>query len=95
MGPPFRVEWRDEPAARAVWVFGEVDLAVVEQLEEALDCEQSRLEVNLSGVTFMDVSGLTCLMKAAEARDVAIAGSNPKVERLMEFSGTARLFDVE
>lgn len=95
MKPRFRVEWRDDRDARAVWVFGEVDLAAVEELENALECKQPRLEVDLSEVTFMDVSGLTCLMKAAETRGVAIVASNPKVERLMEFTGTTHLFEAE
>lgn len=92
MRPPFRVEWRDEEAFRTVWVFGDVDLSGVETLREALDCDQPRLEVDLSEVSFMDLSGLRCLIEAAQTCDVAIVASSPRADRLMELSDTAHHF---
>lgn len=86
-----RVEWRDEEDRRSVWVFGEVDIATVEQLRHALECDYRRLEVDLSNVTFMDVTGLQCLAKVAERHDVALRTS-PRVDRVIELTGTGHLF---
>jgi anti-anti-sigma factor len=93
MNPRFRVEWRDEEAFRTVWVFGEVDLAAVGELREALECKQSRLEVDLSDVTFMDLSGLTCLLDAAETRRVVVVGTSPRVDRLLELTDVGDMLE--
>lgn len=93
MVPSLRVEWRDEEDRRSVWVFGEVDIATAEELRQALRCEQRRLVVDLSNVTFMDLAGLQCLATAAERHDVALITS-PRVDRLMELTGTDHLFET-
>lgn len=92
MSSVFRVEWRDETAFRTVWIFGEVDLGSVGELQEALDCDQGRLQVDLGNVTFMDLSGLTCLLEAAEKCDVVVLGSSPRVDRLLDLTGTRQVF---
>lgn len=92
--PRFRVEWRDEATARRVWVFGQVDLAAVDQLRDALSGEQPRVEVDLSGVTFMDASGVGCLVGATETRGVTLVAISDAVDRILELTDTAKDFDV-
>lgn len=89
----FRVEWREETDSRTVWLFGEIDLASVPALQEALECEQPRLEVDLSNVTFMDLSGLTCLLDAAKSHTVALVATTPRVDRLLELTDSNSMFD--
>lgn len=89
----FRVEWREETDSRTVWLFGEIDLASVSALQEALECEQPRLEVDLSNVTFMDLSGLTCLLDAAKSHTVALVATTPRVDRLLELTDANSMFD--
>lgn len=92
---PFRVEWRDEESQRSVWVFGEVDLATVDDLTEALRSEHPRLVVDLSNVTFMDLSGLRCLVAAAERAEAVELITSPRVERLLELTATRHLFELD
>lgn len=89
----FRVEWRDEPASRSVRVHGEVDLATVDELRRSLECPQPRLEVDLSNVTFMDLTGLRCLIDAAGEHQEVVLVPSPKVERLIDLTATRHLFE--
>jgi anti-anti-sigma factor len=94
MNDDLRVEWRDEDAARSVWVSGEIDLATADQLRKALECPQPRLEVDLSNVTFMDLTGLRCLIDAAEAHEEVALVPSPRVDRLIELTATSHLFEM-
>lgn len=95
-GPTLRVEWRDdEDVSRSVWVFGEVDIATVGELRKALKCDQPRLVVDLSNVAFMDLSGLQCLLEAAEKHDAVELITSPRVDRLLEITSTDHVFQTE
>lgn len=87
-----RVEWRDEDASRSVWAYGEVDLATADELRKALQCPQPRLTVDLTNVTFMDLTGLRCLLEAAEAKEEVALIASPRVDRLIELTATSHLF---
>lgn len=87
-----RVRWEDEGESRAVWAIGEVDLASVEELRNALDCSQRRLRIDLSGVTFMDLTGLGCLIDVAERHESVTLVVSPRVERLLDLTGAGHLF---
>jgi anti-anti-sigma factor len=91
----FRVEWRDEDRSRLVWVSGEVDLASVGDLRESLDCDQPRLLVDLRRVTFIDMSGLRCLVDAAGVHEAVALITSPRVDRLLELTATGHLFEIE
>jgi anti-anti-sigma factor len=88
-----RIEWRDEAASRSVWVYGEVDLATVDGLRKSLECPQPRLEVDLSNVTFMDLTGLRCLIEAAGEHQEVVLVPSPKVDRLIDLTATRHLFE--
>jgi anti-anti-sigma factor len=90
-----RIEWNDEDASRSVWVSGEIDLATADQLRKALECPQPRLEVDLTNVTFMDLTGLRCLIEAAEAHEEVALVASPRVDRLIELTATSHLFEMK
>jgi anti-anti-sigma factor len=88
-------------AYHLVRVSGEVDTASSGLLEsrllavvEAIDRD---LGVDLSGITFIDSSGLRALVVTQQAvasrgRQVRLVGSTPMIDRLFEITGLAPLF---
>jgi anti-anti-sigma factor len=77
-----------------VAVFGEIDIATVGVLRDALNIRSSRktLTVDLSGVTFIGSCGLTLLLEAQreaarEGREIALTRTAPCVDRLLQISG--------
>ncbi|WP_248964072.1 STAS domain-containing protein [Sphaerisporangium perillae] len=84
-------------------VSGDIDISCSPQLRERLiallQLPQARLLLDLSGVTFMDASGLGALM-AARRRSVLLGGdlrivaASSSVHRVLEASGLRRLFPV-
>lgn len=86
-----------------VQIIGEVDMACVDLLAQALGAAlgTGRLVVaDCSKITFLDSTGLRALL---EARDLAHKGHagfrlssvSAAVERVLELSGTASLFDID
>jgi stage II sporulation protein AA (anti-sigma F factor antagonist) len=81
---------------RVVTVHGEIDHAVKDMLSEALlSCDGAaplRTVVDLSGVTFMDSSGINVFVAAHQAASddqgwLRIAGAQESVLRLLEIVG--------
>ena len=75
---------------------GEVDLATVAKLEEALAASMATgdndVAVDLKGVTFMDSTGLRALLTANQqladaGRRMAVIVSGGPVDRLLDISG--------
>lgn len=90
-----RVEWRDDPDARLVWVYGEIDLQVGDQLLSALDTDRPRLVVDLTEATFIDLTNLRHLQGAAARRNVEfIPSPHSRVRRLLELTGTTKVFEA-
>ena len=86
--------------ASTVIVTGEIDLStstrVNRELDDALDLGPSRLRLDLSGVSFMDTSGVAVLLKArrrALERDCrfSVSSSSPTITRLLEVTGLTEL----
>ncbi|MEU6543215.1 STAS domain-containing protein [Streptomyces sp. NPDC046859] len=86
---------------RVVTVRGEIDHGVKDMLSEALrpcDGVAPRTVVDLSGVTFMDSSGINVFVAAHQAaRDdqgwLRIAGAQESVLRLLEIVGLDEVID--
>jgi anti-anti-sigma factor len=81
--------------ARAFVVRGEVDAAVGDDLVEAVGtCGEGPLLLDLSGVTFLDSSGIHALLRIAEAigpdRCVVLHGERPSVKRVLDLVGIDR-----
>ncbi|GII60210.1 anti-sigma factor antagonist [Sphaerisporangium krabiense] len=84
-------------------VTGDVDISCSPELRErllaALQPPRPRLEVDLSGVTFMDASGVAALM-AARRRSLRLGGGvclispSSSVLRVLEASGLSARFPV-
>ena len=92
------VEGRD---GDAVVVFrGELDLGAVVQLQDCIDRVASHgrpLTMDLSGVTFMDSSGINILLRARHARGadpdaVTIRSPSDAVVATLEMAGLTRMF---
>ncbi|MCF4136169.1 anti-sigma factor antagonist [Streptomyces sp. Tue 6430] len=89
----------------AVEVRGELDLDATEQLEHALRAALAAavgaVELDLGAVVFCDCAALNVLLELRErglrqGKRVVVRSAAPAVERLLELTGTARLFaDVE
>jgi anti-sigma B factor antagonist len=83
-----------------VAVFGEIDIATVGVLRDALSrvrASSGTLTIDLSGVTFIGSCGLTVLMQAQreaerDGRQLALAQVAPCVERALQISGYETIF---
>jgi anti-anti-sigma factor len=100
--PPFSVRTYPEGSSVRVRVSGELDLATVACLHDALEREQSAgrgVILDLSDVSFMDSSGLRLILRAQgdPRRDgwqmVVDRRLGPEVTRLLELTGAMELLD--
>jgi anti-anti-sigma factor len=94
-----------EPAHQQVVVrpCGEIDIATAEYLRLALDAalqqeRVSRLEVDMSGVSFMDCSGLRVLVAIKERLHqqggmLVLTNAVPRVDRLLSIVGLDHQLD--
>lgn len=84
-----------------VVVTGEIDMASGPLVESAATAGGgSPVVIDVSGVTFIDSSGLRSLLaisRSATAANttVTLRGVGPEVARLLEITGTGSLFTVE
>jgi anti-sigma B factor antagonist len=86
-----------------VYLQGEVDLASAPQLRrgiyELIDNGSQRIAVDLTGVEFMDSTGLGVLIGALKrVREgggaLVLAGIRPAVSRVFEITGLDRIFTI-
>jgi anti-anti-sigma factor len=81
-------------------VAGEIDGATAPELESALrHFERESVTVDLSGVTFIDSSGLGTLVEAqkrisAAGGQLTVTGSQPNVRKVFEISRLAGMLRV-
>ena len=81
-------------------VTGEIDASTVGQLKEQLDGAEGDVVVDLSGVEFIDSSGLRVLIGAQqelEAKGASLVLRSPSraVQRLFELSSVDSYFTIE
>jgi anti-sigma B factor antagonist len=95
-------EYRDPDGATVLSIAGEVDLAVATQVRDsgvaALARDESALlRIDLSGVTFMDSSGLGALIQLNNANPgrVVLVRPSARVVRLLELAGLTDTLVVE
>lgn len=93
----------DLPSASGVAINGEVDVAAVPALERALEAAiettAGGFVVDLSGVEFMDSSGLLAMLNARgllarEARAMGVVCPAGPVRHLLEVAGVSELLVV-
>lgn len=85
-----------EDGTPVVSLSGELDLTNAEQvrsvIEDTLAGEPARLVFDMSGVEFMDSSGIALLATAArKVQDVELRNPAPIVRRLIELTGLAEI----
>lgn len=97
IGPGFRVDVRPERERVVVAPAGDVDLATVphvrDHLDELVASGFRTLVLDLRGVTFMDSTGLTLLVRESARPDAelfVVDGGEP-VSRLLDISGVRGL----
>jgi anti-sigma B factor antagonist len=89
-----------------VVVAGDLDLATVPRLEQALTsalavaCDVTRVVVDLRAVEFIDSSGLTALIKAHrragdDGRPLVLRAPSARVMRTLELTQLDSVLDVE
>ena len=99
----FKAVSADSPSASGVAINGEVDVTAVPALERALaaaiETTAGGFVVDLSGVEFMDSSGILAILNARgllahEARALAVVCPAGPVRQLLEVAGVAELLVV-
>jgi anti-sigma B factor antagonist len=86
-----------------VEVEGEVDLATAPTLQdalvEAIAAEPTEVVVDLSGVTFMDSTGLAALVRAHQRAaerggSMRLVGASKGVRRILDLTGLDRVLEI-
>jgi anti-sigma B factor antagonist len=105
-GPHLDVQLRYLPDTTQVALSGELDVAtthhVADCIDSLLESGRPRVELDLSGLTFCDNSGVTALLRArarlqSQGGSLTITAAQPSMMRLMIMTGTLRALvrDVE
>jgi hypothetical protein len=81
-----RVEWTASTGAPVASLFGEVDMEAVETVIGLVRTAEvaPKLIVDLSGITFIDVSGLHLMRTLAAFPNVVVQNPSPPILRLLE-----------
>ena len=100
----FTTEWFkvDPDGAGVLKVDGDIDMAAGPILRKALleQEEQGAIVLDLTGVSFIDSSGLRTLLDAARRAEergdsLTLRSAGPEVRRLLEITGTTSKFTME
>lgn len=102
-GAPLRVETSEDADRITIAAVGDLDRETTPRLaaaiRKALDSPVERVEIDLTGVHFMDSQGLRILLeanrRAAGTTDVAIVGASGQVERLIRATGLEQILGLE
>ena len=99
--PPFDVSSRQDEGGLFLAVRGEIDMATGDEFRAELLAAVAgggRVVVDLSGIAFMDSTGLGVIIDAAKKSrygDLVIRAPSRPVRRLFDVSGVAPLFVLE
>ncbi|MGW3360321.1 STAS domain-containing protein [Streptomyces bungoensis] len=99
----FNVETQKHPDRTVITVRGEIDMQTCPEVAQAAfntPLNGKRLYLDLSGVAFMDSSGLNLLVLLrrrlhAEGGHLAVTGLQPQPARLLEITQTYALFAAD
>jgi anti-anti-sigma factor len=94
-----RVELSHENGTPVLSFFGELDLPHAAQVQAALDAAvppaTERVVFEMSGLEFMDSSGIALLVHAAQrAREVEVRNPSVIVRRLIELTGLTQTLRI-
>lgn len=88
----------DDPSSPVIAVTGELDLASVEVARQELGAllnEPGRVTFDLTGLTFMDSSGIAFFVRVAnEIGGVTLTHVNPMIRRVLQTTGLLEFFSL-
>lgn len=101
-GAPLQVTETMSPSGSVLSVRGELDRETTPRLaaalRQAVAGPADRIEIDLSGVTFIDSQGLRILLeakrRAREGTAVVVVHPSSQVERLLQMTGVAELLGL-
>jgi anti-sigma B factor antagonist len=100
---PFDVRISHRPGTRVLEVRGEIDVASSPQLHssisELIEAEPEIVVVDLSGVSFIDSTGLGVLVSAETqvreaGKSLRLVVTQPQIMKLLELTGLDEVFTV-
>ena len=100
----FDIRGERRAGSSVVSVFGEVDVATAtrfrEFLEATIENDFESVVVDLTGVTFIDSTGLGVLIGArkrcdAKGRPLRIVVSEPRILKVFEITGLTEVFEIQ
>jgi len=102
--PPFEVSRVQEKGGARLWLRGELDMysapMLDRELQRATRPKPSRVVLDLSGLRFMDVSGLRSILDAARrvrryGGSLVVSKPVPHIIRLLELTALDQTLEVE
>lgn len=99
-GESFTVKVEHSEGVARLYLGGELDLASEHLLDQAMDAAEQQaphaILVDLSGLSFMDSTGLSALLRTYQraedaGRTVLVAGAGRAVDKLLAVSGARRI----
>jgi anti-anti-sigma factor len=81
----------ERPGSDTLVISGELDFASFDPLSDALDDVEGAVRLDISGLTFMDSSGLRLILQRLKVGPVTLVGTAPHVMRMIELCGVAEL----
>jgi anti-anti-sigma factor len=98
---PLQIDRVEAPDGVLLYLRGELDLGTVGQLRSVLGAGRRELVVDLSGLEFMDSTGLAVLLEAHARRNrdggggLRVRAAAGRVRALLERTGTLRVLDPQ
>jgi anti-sigma B factor antagonist len=99
----FDLEITEQPSGATALIRGEIDMSTVDELhgrlKPTLEKSPDRLVLDLTGVTFLDSSGLRLVMRIdaelkGDGRGLVVITGSPRVARVFELTGAAEQLDI-
>jgi anti-anti-sigma factor len=98
----FDVTVADRDGRAIVFVHGEIDMSSGRLFQNALSAAQQRspeVVVDVSGVTFMDSTGINALIRAYGRKpasgSLGVVGAKPAVQKVFDITGVSGLLTLE
>lgn len=96
---PIRTQLADEGGVPVVLIMGELDLSTVESVRSAmtpmLDAKPSRVIVDLTGLDFMDSSGIALMLSVAnQVPQVELRHPSDIIRQVIEITGLTETLHI-
>lgn len=91
----FSIRVAEERGWTVAGVSGEIDMATAPELEALTEAGSNGLALDLSGVRFIDSSGLRALLRIQEATSpFVLLSPSPVVRKLLALTNMVDMFDI-